>query len=182
MDVLAGTCIDYLLSSLVTTNQSYSHDRPPAIGNDVALVYEPAVVGLRGTVVRNDTPILSGPHFVGSPYKPSLGAQRRLAKVCVTDITTKSMVNLPHPRLSVCCTSVRVGDVLWLPYKDLKPWDNNSFAHALTSSSSRVVLESQCTSVYNFVRDNDDSSCDEESFNRTVLQEKLVRPIEVLEH
>ncbi len=41
-------------------------------------------------------------------------------KVLVVNTTT-SLCTLPHPRTSILCSSVSVGDILWLPINKLRP-------------------------------------------------------------
>jgi hypothetical protein len=165
IDAIAGSCIDYKLASIAEP-LIYSKDSTPLEGSDVCYVVgtnapnEPCVIGLRGVVVGLDTAVVSGPHAKDKgrlEYKPGTNARRRLTKVRVTDVTTRSLVNLPHPRLSVCCSSLLIGDVLWLPHKQLRPWENKFMLGM--SSNSESVTTPQAGSEY--VQDNaDDTSSD----------------------
>jgi hypothetical protein len=131
MDAVAGALIDYIILATPCSlhNTRYSPMSTPPIGMHVAFIFgsnapqEPAIVGLRGSVQDNDALIVSGPHFHPNPakrYNPTASARRRLVKVLVTGTTT-SLCTLPHPRASVLCSSLLVGDILWLPINKLRP-------------------------------------------------------------
>ena len=131
MDAVAGALIDYIILATPCSLDStrYSPVSTPPIGMHVLFIcgsnapHEPAIVGMRGTVQDNDAPIVSGPHFHSNPakrYNPTASARRRLVKVLVVNTTT-SLCTLPHPRASILCSSVSVGEILWLPINKLRP-------------------------------------------------------------
>jgi hypothetical protein len=82
---------------------------------------DPPVPGLRATVVEKNQEIRTGPHH---DYVPTENVRLRMAKVCVTGVASRSLVRLPHPRMNVKTATLSIGDILWLPLKNLKPWVN----------------------------------------------------------